>query len=664
MAYTRRQELMCTEAQMIAKPNVVLRENEAIYIKMNDGTLRQKIGDGVTAIINLPFTKVFDGSVVQTTGDSETAVMSQKATTDELNSINNRDLIYCYFAEGINPQLTIENDAMTATLNFSKVQKLIAKNKNGLNVGEFTVDDILNLASTITSLTVDIPNKKISGKAFTFAYDTKENTIKFYANYMRNPQDIIVFHNFYCSTIFGVIVDTFTRNDAISRSNQDIAIMPDAACKFYFESTHAMASSLFFSFTDWIYIRGKVRADKGWTSFKSLFPDRIVTTEKGVECIEIPHNYALFVDTDGVFTIERWDTNICKAKTPIFIVSSGNVCGGIGEYLYTRYFANENGEVGIAVEDYFTDEVEDCVTKLLDECTQKSLVFAVLSDSHYNGSNNTKNTIKNIGAVNSKYKLDGVYHLGDIVNGDSEKVITTALISEVRNGLYEVNPESYLITGNHDDNSFTSIDSHPHQYTKAEQYSIMCRYKDVDVERPSNKLYWYKDYHSFGVRVVCLDSHMGEGTNGYGSSWGYPIEVVNWVRDVALKTEHQVLFMTHIPLTADYNAYQSETVNAEELRSVITDFINEGGTVIGFIHGHTHWDFIGMKKPNTFHEISIGASNTTMSYGSYKPDEAVVQERTTGTVTEDLWDIVVVQPEVKRIKMIRFGAGTDREIYY
>lgn len=85
MAYTRRQELMCTEAQMIAKPNVVLRENEVIYIKMNDGTLRQKIGDGVTTIINLPFTQVFDGSVVQTTGDSETAVMSQKAVTEELD---------------------------------------------------------------------------------------------------------------------------------------------------------------------------------------------------------------------------------------------------------------------------------------------------------------------------------------------------------------------------------------------------------------------------------------------------------------------------------------------------------------------------------------------------------------------------------------------------
>lgn len=582
--------------------------------------------------------------------------------SEEIETSNKRDFIYCYFADGINPQLTIENDALTATLNFSKVQKLIAKSETGLNVGEFTVDDILNLASTISSLTVDIANKKISGKAFTFSYDTKENTIKFYAGYSRKPQDIILFHNYYGSTFFGVITDRFTLDEAISRSNHECVIMPDADCKFYFESTKHQGSSLLFSFTDWIYIRGKVKADKSWTSFKSLFPDHIVTTAKGVECIEIPHNYALFVDTYGAFTIERWDSNICKAKAPIFIVSSGNVCGGIGEYLYTRYLANENGEAVVAVEDYFTDEVEDCVTKMESECTQKSLVFAVLTDSHYTGTNNWKNTIENISVVNERYKLDGIYHLGDIVQGDKDKKTTATLIGEVRNDLCKANTEAYIITGNHDDNSFT--ENHEYQYTKAEQYALMCRYNDVDVERPSNKLYWYKDYDSFGVRVVCLDSHLGEGTNGYGSSWGYPIEVVNWVRDVALDTENQVLFLTHIPLTADYNAYQSETVNAENLRTVIKDFITKGGTVIGLIHGHTHWDYIGMKEANTFHEISIGASNTTMSYGTYKPDEAVVQERATGTVTEDLWDIVVIQPEVKRIKIIRFGAGTDREIYY
>jgi hypothetical protein len=192
----------------------------------------------------------------------------------------------------------------------------------------------------------------------------------------------------------------------------------------------------------------------------------------------------------------------------------------------------------------------------------------------------------------------------------------------------------------------------------------MCRHKDTAVVRDSNNLYWYKDYDSFGIRIICLDSHMGEGTNGYGSSWGYPKEVIDWVRDKALDTNYQVLFLSHIPLTADYNAYQSPIINSELLRGIIKNFMTNGGTVIGFIHGHTHWDFIGMKEDNTFYEISIGASNATVSYGPYKPENAIVPDRISGTATEDLWDIVIIQPESRQIKMIRFGAGTDRIICY
>ena len=89
MAYTRRQELVCTEAQMNAKPNVILRANEVIYITMNDGTTRQKMGDGTTPIIDLPFTKVFDGNVAQTLGDNPADAISQKVVTDEFKAVHN-----------------------------------------------------------------------------------------------------------------------------------------------------------------------------------------------------------------------------------------------------------------------------------------------------------------------------------------------------------------------------------------------------------------------------------------------------------------------------------------------------------------------------------------------------------------------------------------------
>ena len=121
--YTRRQELICTENQMIAKPGVVLRDGEVIRIRMNNGQIYEKMGDGVTPIIDLPYninsefaeraekaaneaaenareeveTLVGELGVVQTTGDSPTAVMSQKATTELAEKITEHtDVTYSY----------------------------------------------------------------------------------------------------------------------------------------------------------------------------------------------------------------------------------------------------------------------------------------------------------------------------------------------------------------------------------------------------------------------------------------------------------------------------------------------------------------------------------------------------------------------------------------
>ena len=117
--YTRRQELTCTEAQIATYADLVLHENEKIYVRMNSGVIRMKLGDGVTGLRDLPYTKIYDGdletvealfdeavanlearlaeyraavdekiegkfdkaNVAQELGDSEEKVLSQKAVT-------------------------------------------------------------------------------------------------------------------------------------------------------------------------------------------------------------------------------------------------------------------------------------------------------------------------------------------------------------------------------------------------------------------------------------------------------------------------------------------------------------------------------------------------------------------------------------------------------
>lgn len=103
--FTRRQELTCTETEMAAYADVVLYENEHIYIKMNSGMIRLKIGDGKTGLLNLPWAKVFDATL----DDVEAIVggFASRVMTNEKNIKN----IYA----AISPELTTaETDSTVA----------------------------------------------------------------------------------------------------------------------------------------------------------------------------------------------------------------------------------------------------------------------------------------------------------------------------------------------------------------------------------------------------------------------------------------------------------------------------------------------------------------------------------------------------------------------
>jgi hypothetical protein len=109
-AFVRRQEIVCTEDEASLYGNAILLEGEPIYIKMNDGSIRQKLGDGVTKLSALPFTDYgqehvesaeakalsniekakenllkeieIAAEIVQAPGGSKTAVMSQESVSD------------------------------------------------------------------------------------------------------------------------------------------------------------------------------------------------------------------------------------------------------------------------------------------------------------------------------------------------------------------------------------------------------------------------------------------------------------------------------------------------------------------------------------------------------------------------------------------------------
>lgn len=326
---------------------------------------------------------------------------------------------------------------------------------------------------------------------------------------------------------------------------------------------------------------------------------------------------------------------------------------------------------------YFEAEIDDTFAKLIDATQNKSIVFAIVTDSHnyFDGWDNWSNTAKNLYLLNRAFPLDFVAHLGDIIEGNQDKDSSETYLSEVVTDLRRANQNVVTLTGNHEDN-------HPYYningtglINDAERYSLLNRYNDANVQRIGTEQYFYFDFpnENMPIRIICLNGFLGDGHLGNdGNSWGYTDDEVAWVRDVALQTNKQVLFLSHMPLSKIYiRTYELgyELHNSDALKAVIGQFINNGGIVIGFFCGHTHKDFMVQNDLGVY-EVQTGCQNAHQNGtpGSYSYNDGLytptAPTRRAGTAEEELWDVVVVSPVEGRVEIIRFGAGNDRGFTY
>lgn len=333
----------------------------------------------------------------------------------------------------------------------------------------------------------------------------------------------------------------------------------------------------------------------------------------------------------------------------------------------TNDIVDIKSQLGDGLADYFVTEAETCRNSLIADCGEKAFVVAFTTDNHYGVSNgmNFPTTVKTIKEVNDMYQFDLVVDGGDLINGDKPKADAINLLTGAVNDLIEIGRPAYTLLGNHDDDSYTST-SQP-LFSKAELYAMMYRHSGFDLDYVAEDAqYGYKDFDQYGLRIIFLDSVYG--TNGHSSAdWGYSDAELAWFTSNALNTTNQIVMFSHMGFTADYMAYGTNVKNGAAMRTAVENFIANGGVVVGLFHGHNHWDYIGQySQTNGFHEVSTGCSRIisgpTISYAH--PEGAVMPERTVDTVTQELWDIIVIKPESRAVNMIRFGAGDNRNFTY
>nr|DAU40493.1 MAG TPA: metallophosphatase domain protein [Caudoviricetes sp.] len=322
----------------------------------------------------------------------------------------------------------------------------------------------------------------------------------------------------------------------------------------------------------------------------------------------------------------------------------------------------------------FKSEIEDTVSKIRNECREKAYVFALVTDTHtkYDGNDFWQDTYRNLKAVNDSYNFDAIFHLGDIVEGNFTKDETEQILSETRQDMLSISNMSFLLTGNHDDNHVYYNSHNDGLITDSDRYALLNRFNEIRVCRKQSNQYYYIDI-SDDLRIICLDGMLGDGHLGNdGNSWGYTDEQVEWMRSDALSTNRQVMVLSHMQLSSIYSSHYDDgymIYNSDAMLDALSKFKESGGIVIGFFNGHTHADFMTQNSIG-IHEVQTGTQNmnqsgtfgqSSYSDGVYTPNVPVRKKDST---LQDLWDVLIVKPLSKTVKIIRFGAGEDREFSY
>ena len=273
------------------------------------------------------------------------------------------------------------------------------------------------------------------------------------------------------------------------------------------------------------------------------------------------------------------------------------------------------------------------------------LSMVLLTDSHYTVNGTWEDTADNIKKVLSEMDVDAIVHLGDFTDGMTTKKVTSFYVEKMMDDLCQNGLPVYVTLGNHDSNYFRG---NKQRFTKEELRELF------GVARE----YYHRDFSAQKLRCLFLASYDADTPVRYGFS----DEEIEWVKETLESTPlgYKVLIFSHeAPL--DILDYWARIIrNGKKLMQVLEDYnAREDTQILAYIHGHTHAE--QEYRGSSFPIISIG-SNKCEYFTDKKPEGSRAYERVPDTVTQDLWDVLVVDGEKECLHFVRFGAGEDRVV--
>lgn len=293
---------------------------------------------------------------------------------------------------------------------------------------------------------------------------------------------------------------------------------------------------------------------------------------------------------------------------------------------------------------------------------KKPLTLLHFTDIHGDGAN-----LQRIVEILDKYEIDDAIHTGDIVANHYDDSVN---FWENCDGAEKI----LNVVGNHDvrtsDGQGTFVEDVENITTESVVYDkFFAPYIENWnlTDSAAGKCYYYKDYtdHSATIRLIVLD--IMHKTN----------EQITWFEAAladATENGYHVIVAKHcfnggeIPVECAFTGltrtsersryYESKWTYKDSIdcQPIVQKYIDMGLNFVCYLAGHSHYDCIAVNPSYPKQVIVVAASangNGTILHSDYY--------REVGARSQDLFNIVTIEPYNKRIKMFRIGA--DRDIY-
>lgn len=311
----------------------------------------------------------------------------------------------------------------------------------------------------------------------------------------------------------------------------------------------------------------------------------------------------------------------------------------------------------------FTREIEETARAIRqgynDIAGSPILKLCLLADTHYTVNGTWEDTAHNIRRVAEKVSYDAIIHLGDLTDGMLPKERTAGYVRQMIADLDQCKVPVYITPGNHDSNYFRNREN---AFTAGEMKALYRLYGSGELGREDDpsRLDYYVDLQGppIPIRLIFLSSFDDTAPIRYG----YTDAQLSWLEESLYSAEEGTRFLifSHDAPLAQLDYWSFYIRNGERLLDILEACnAREEYQIVGFFYGHVHAD--QMYAGCSFPVLSTGCAKLEY-FLDKKPKGAVTCKREADTVTQDLWDSMLVDLKGQRLKLIRFGAGEDREV--